>query len=313
VPKVSIIGSGNVGGSTALRLARSPCVDELILVDSAPGLAAGTALDIAQCAALDGFDGGVSGTEGYGPTEHSDVVVVTAGLARRPGQSRLDLLATNARIVSEVVARAVERSPHAVLIVVTNPLDEMTHLAWRTSGFPPARVMGMAGVLDSARYRAFAGWELGLAPHEVNAMTLGSHGDTMVPIPSQGDAGGRPLGELLSSHALERIARRTRDAGAEIVALLRRGSAFHAPGASIALMVESVIDDRRQTLPACVWVSGQYGIDGVFLGVPAVIGRRGVEEIVELPLERQELADLRTAASIVADRCRDLDRLPAFA
>jgi malate dehydrogenase len=311
--KVSIIGSGNVGGSAALRLARSSSVDDVILVDSAPGLAAGTALDIAQCAALDGFDTRVSGTDRYDLTDHSDVVVVTAGLARRPGQSRLDLLAANARIVSEVVARAVERSPYAVLIVVTNPLDEMTHMAWRTSGFPPARVMGMAGVLDSARYRAFVGWELGIPPREVDAMTLGSHGDTMVPIHSQSRVGGRPLEELLSPTALDRVSRRTRDAGAEIVEILRRGSAFHAPGASVAVMVESVIEDRRRILPACVWLSGQYGIEGVFLGVPAVIGRRGVDEVAQLPLEPDELADLRAAASIVAHRCRDLERLPASA
>ncbi len=311
MPKVTIVGAGNVGGAAAERLARSPCVDELVLVDAVPGLAEGIALDIAQCAALDGFDTSVAGATDYGPTEHSDVVVVTAGRARQPGQSRLDLLSMNAEIVSEVVARVASRSPYAVLIVVTNPLDEMTHLARRVSGFPHGRVMGMAGVLDSARYRLFLAEALRVPPAEVDAITLGSHGDTMVPIVSASTVEGTPLAELLPASALQRIAQRTRHGGAEIVALLKRGSAFHAPGASIAAMVEAIVDDRRQTLPVCAWVEGPYGIDGVFLGVPAVLGRRGVEEIVELPLADDELAALREAAETVAERCRDLDRVLA--
>lgn len=307
MPKVTIVGAGNVGGAAAARLARSPCVDELILVDAIPGLAEGIALDISQCAALDRFDTRIIGSTGYGPTEHSDVVVVTAGRARQPGQSRLDLLAMNAKIVSEVVAQAVARSPYAVLILVTNPLDEMTYLSWRISGVPLERVMGMAGVLDSSRFRLLLGQALGVAPAEVEAITLGSHGDTMVPIISGSHVGGRPLVELLPATTLERIAARTRDGGAEIVALLKRGSAFHAPGASIGAMVEAIVDDRRETHPTCAWLEGQYGIEGVFLGVPAVLGRRGVEDIVELPLSDAELAALREAAEKVAERCRDLD------
>ncbi len=313
MPKVTIVGAGNVGGEAAARLARSPCVDELVLVDAVPGLAAGIALDISQCAALDGFRTRMDGTADYGPTEHSDVVVVTAGRARQPGQSRLDLLATNARIVTEVVASAASRSPYAILVVVTNPLDEMTYLSWRVSGFPHRRLIGMAGLLDTARYRYFLSLALGVPAAEIQAITLGSHGETMVPIVSASRVGGTPLAELLPEVKLRRIAERTREGGAEIVALLKRGSAFHAPGASIARMVESIIDDRQETLPSCALLDGQYGIEGVFLGVPAVLARRGVEEIVELPLRDDELAALRRAGETVAERCRELDRVMVYA
>jgi len=313
VPKVTIVGAGNVGGAAAERLARSAAVDRLVLVDAVPGLAAGTALDVAQCAPLDGFAAHVLGTADYGPTEHSDVVVITAGRARRPGQNRLDLLTENARVVADVVGKVTARSPYAVLVVVTNPLDEMTHLAWRTSGFPAERVMGMAGVLDSARYRTFLAAALDVPPADVDAITLGSHGDTMVPVPSQATVAGEPLAPWVPAATLERIATRTRDGGAEVVALLKRGSAFHAPGASIATMVEAIGLDRKQVLPACVWASGQYGIEGTFVGLPARLGRRGVEEIVELPLAEDELAALRRAAATVAQRCGDLDRVLATA
>jgi len=311
VPKVTIVGAGNVGGAAAERLARSGSIDQLVLVDAVPGLAEGIALDVAQCAPLDGFATHVTGTGDYGPTEHSDVVVVTAGRARQPGQSRLDLLTGNARVIEDVVARIAARSPYAVLIVVTNPLDEMTHLAWRVSGFPAERVMGMAGVLDSVRYRTFLAGALHVPPADVDAITLGSHGDTMVPVPSQAMVAGAAVVDRLSPSTLDRIAARTRDGGAEIVALLSRGSAFHAPGASIATMVESIVLDRRDVLPACVWAGGAYGIDGTFVGLPARLGRRGVEEIVELPLTDDELSALRRAAATVAERGRDLDRVVA--
>ena len=309
MPKVTIVGAGNVGGAAAERLARSTCVDELVLVDAIPGLAEGIALDVAQCAPIDGSSTQVRGSTEYGPTEHSDVVVVAAGRARQPGQSRLDLLTANAAIVSEVVARVSARSPYCVLILVTNPLDEMTYLSWRVSGFPDERVMGMAGVLDSSRFRTFIGWELGVPPAEVDAVTLGSHGETMVPVPSLARVRTAPLTELLAAKAIERIEARTRDGGAEIVSLLRRGSAFHAPGAAIAAMVESIIDDRHETQPACARVHGEYGIQGVFLGVPAVLGRRGVERVEELPLAPRELEALRRAAGTIVSRCAELDRV----
>lgn len=311
--KVTVVGAGNVGGQVAARMARSGLVDEVVLVDIVPGLAEGIALDIAQCAPIDGFRARLTGSTDYAPTEHSDVVVITSGRPRQPGQSRLDLLAMNAEIVSDVVGKVVSRSPYCVLILVTNPLDEMTHLAWRASGFPHERVMGMAGTLDSSRFRTFLGWELGVPPAEVDALTLGSHGDTMVPIVSLSTVNGRPLAELVPADRLERIAQRTRDGGAEIVSLLERGSAFHAPGASVAEMVRSIVGDEHRMHPACAWLTGEYGISGVFLGVPAVLGRRGVERVQELPLDDTELAALRDAGEKVGERCRDLDRLLASA
>jgi malate dehydrogenase len=309
VAKVTVVGAGNVGGQVAARVARSGLVDEIALVDVIPGLADGIALDIAQCAPIDGFTARVTGSTDYGPTEYSDVVVVTSGRPRQPGQSRLDLLAMNAEIVSDVVGKVVSRSPYCVLILVTNPLDEMTYLAWRVSGLPHERVLGMAGTLDSSRFRTFLAWELGVPASEVDALTLGSHGDTMVPVTSLSTVGGKPLAELVPAERLERIARRTRDGGAEIVGLLKRGSAFHAPGASVAVMVSSIVRDEHRMHPACAWLTGEFGISEVFLGVPAVLGRRGVERIEELPLGDTELAALREAGEKVGERCRDLDRV----
>ncbi len=304
--KVSVIGAGNVGGAVASRLAANDVASEIALVDVAPGLAQGTALDIAHRTALDRSTARVTGSTDVGVTETSDVIVVTAGRARRPGESRADLTAGNAAIVHGAVAAAAARSPFAVLIVVTNPLDEMTHLAWEVSGYPPERVMGMAGVLDSARYRYLLAEALGGHAHEVEAMTLGSHGDTMVPVPSLATFRGRRVTDILPRAVLDRVAARTRDAGADVVALLRRGSAFHAPGASVAAMVAAVAGDTKETLPACVWLTGQYGISDVFLGVPAVLGRRGVEGVVEVRLAEDELVNLRSAAATVRQRTGSL-------
>jgi malate dehydrogenase len=306
--KVAIVGAGNVGGAVAARLAATGAADEVALIDVAPGLAEGTALDIAHAGSLYGSRTRLTGSTGYEVADHADAIVVTAGRARRPGESRADLTAGNAAIVRSVVTQVAARAPFAVLIVVTNPLDEMTHLARRVSGFPVERVMGMAGVLDSARYRHHLAQELGGDALDVDAITLGSHGDTMVPVPSLATYRGTPVTDLLPQAAIEAAGRRTRDAGAEIVRLLRSGSAFHAPGASVAAMVASILDDQQRTLPVCAWLSGQYGISEVFLGVPATLGRRGVGSITELPLTQRELEALRRAATIVADRCRELDR-----
>jgi malate dehydrogenase len=306
--KVAVVGAGNVGGAVAARLAATGGADEVALIDVAPGLAEGTALDIAHAVSIYGSKTRLTGSVDYEVADHADVIVVTAGRARRPGESRADLTRGNATIVRSVVTQVAARAPFAVLIVVTNPLDEMTYLAWRTSGFPAGRVMGMAGVLDSARYRYHLARALGGDAVDVEARTLGSHGDTMVPVPSLATYRGTPITDLLSSAAIEAAGVRTRDAGAEVVALLRSGSAYHAPGASVAEMVEAIVGDRKRTLPVCAWLSGQYGIDGVFLGVPGTLGRRGVESIEELPLRPQELDALRRAAATVADRCRDLDR-----
>jgi malate dehydrogenase len=306
--KVAIVGAGNVGGAIAARLAATGGADEVALIDVAPGFAEGTALDIAHAGSLYGSRTRLVGSSEYDVADHADVIVVTAGRARRPGESRADLTSGNAAIVRSVVTQVAARAPFAVLVVVTNPLDEMTHLAWRTSGFPAERVMGMAGVLDSARYRHHLALVLGGDAVDVDAITLGSHGDTMVPVPSLATYRGTPVTDLISPTAIEEAGRRTRDAGAEIVRLIRSGSAFHAPGASVVAMVASIVADRKQTLPVCTWLSGQYGISDVFLGVPATLGRRGVEATPELPLTQDELDALRRAAATVAERCRQLDQ-----
>ncbi len=306
--KVSVIGAGFVGSTTAMRLAQAN-LGEVVLVDIIEGLPQGLALDINQSAGVLGFDSRVVGTNEYGPTEGSDVIVVTAGLPRQPGMSRLDLLGKNAEIVRSVVSQAAPLSPNAVIIVVTNPLDEMTFLAAEVSGFPKQRVMGMAGVLDSARLRYFIATELGVPVTSVDAITLGSHGETMVPLPRHARVQGKPLTELVSEETIGRLIERTRGAGGEIVSLLKKGSAYYAPSAAVAQMTEAILRDTKEVLPVCAWLTGQYGISDVFLGVPARLGRQGVEEIIELPLSDEELAALRTAAEGIKARCQDLAKV----
>jgi malate dehydrogenase len=262
-----------------------------------------------QSSPIEGFEPSVRGTNDYADTAGSDVVVITAGLPRQPGMSRMDLLEKNSGIVRGVVRSIAEHSPSTILIVVTNPLDEMTYLASDVSGFPKERVMGMAGVLDSARLRWFIAEELGASPSTVEAMTLGSHGEAMVPLPRQATVGGKPLTEMVDEQALERLYQRTRDAGAEIVALLKKGSAYYAPSAAIAQMVNAIAGDTKEVLPVCAWTTGQYGISGVYVGVPARLGSRGVEEIVELDLNQDELAALRGAAEGIRAKCADLAKL----
>jgi len=282
---------------------------EVVLIDIIEGLPQGIALDIRESSPVEGFEPRITGTNDYADTAGSDVVVITAGLPRQPGMSRMDLLEKNAGIVRGVVEQVREGSPNAILIVVTNPLDEMTSLAAEASGFPRERVMGMAGVLDSARLRYFIAEELGESPQGVEAMTLGSHGEAMVPLPRQATVNGKPLTELVDEETLERLYQRTRDAGAEIVALLKKGSAYYAPSASIAQMVNAIAGDTREVLPVCAWCTGQYGIDGVYVGVPARLGSRGVEEIVELELNDTELSALREAAEGIRAKCADLGTL----
>jgi malate dehydrogenase len=237
------------------------------------------------------------------------VAVITAGVPRKPGMSRMDLLEVNAKIVGEVTRKLADGSPDAVLIVVSNPLDEMTALAAEVSGFPRERVMGQAGMLDTARFKHFLAEELGTGPSRVEAMTLGSHGDTMVPVPSMVKVDDRPLTELADQETIERLVQRTRDGGAEVVALLKTGSAYYAPSSAATAMVAAVLTDAKEVMPVCAWVTGEYGIDGVYLGVPARLGRRGVEEVVELPLTEGELADLREAAEAVRSKQADVAKL----
>jgi malate dehydrogenase len=301
-PRAVVVGAGHVGTITALRLAEADVFGEVVLVDVVDGLAAGVALDLTHTAALGGFATAVRGTtavEEAGPAEY---VVITAGRARQPGMSRSDLAATNAAIVGDIAARVAATSPEAVLLVVTNPLDEMTQHAWRVSGFPAARVLGMAGVLDTARFQALVGLTGLDRADRIDAVALGSHGSEMVIPLSQAAVRGKPLTDRLDDAAAEAIVARTRDSGAEVVALLKSGSAFLAPGTAAARMVLAMVADRGTMLPAAVHADGSYGIEGVYLGLPARLGRTGVREIVELPLAPDELAALREAAGRIRER-----------
>jgi malate dehydrogenase len=307
--KVTVVGAGKYGSTTVQRLAEKGVADEVVMTDIVEGLPQGLALDMNQSRPLEGFETRVVGSNGYQETAGSDVCVITAGLPRKPGMSRMDLLETNARIVGEVTRKLAEGSPDAVLIVVSNPLDEMTALAAEVSGFPRERVVGQAGMLDTARFKHFVAEELGTSPSGVEAITLGSHGDTMVPVPSMVRVDGKPLAELVDADTVERLVQRTRDGGAEVVALLKTGSAYYAPSSAAARMVEAVLGDSGEVMPVCAWVDGQYGITDVYLGVPVRLGRVGVREIVELPLSEAELANLRDAAEAVRSKQADVAKL----
>ena len=307
--KVTVVGAGKYGSTTVQRIAEKGICDEVVMTDIIEDLPQGLALDMNQSRPLEGFGTRVVGTNGYDETAGSDVAVITAGVPRKPGMSRMDLLEVNAKIVGEVTRKLAAGSPDAVLIVVSNPLDEMTALAAEVSGFPKERVMGQAGMLDTARFKHFLAEELGTSPDRVEAMTLGSHGDTMVPVPSMVKVDGKPLAEVADQETIERLVQRTRDGGAEVVALLKSGSAYYAPSSAATAMVAAVLGDTRDVMPVCAWVSGEYGIDGVYLGVPARLGRRGVEEGVELPLTDGELANLREAAEAVRSKQADVAKL----
>jgi malate dehydrogenase len=303
MPKVTVVGAGKYGSTTVQRLAEKGICDEVVMTDIVEGLPQGLALDMNQSRPIEGFETRVVGSNGYQETAGSDVVVITAGVPRKPGMSRMDLLETNAKIVGEVTRKVADASPDAVLIVVSNPLDEMTSLAAEVSGFPRERVMGQAGMLDTARFKHFLAEEFGTSPSRVEAMTLGSHGDTMVPVPSMVKVDGKPLTEVADAETIERLVQRTRDGGAEVVALLKSGSAYYAPSSA------AVLGDTGEVMPVCAWVTGEYGIDGVYLGVPAKLGRGGVAEVVELPLTDAELAELREAAEAVHSKQADVAKL----
>jgi malate dehydrogenase len=307
--KVTVVGSGFVGATTAMRVAQKGLADEVVMVDIVEGLPQGLALDMNQSSPVEGFEPAVRGTNDYADTGGSDLVVITAGLPRQPGMSRMDLLGKNAGIVRQVAEQVRDTSPDSIVIVVSNPLDEMTFLAAEVTGFPRDRVMGMAGTLDSARLRFFIAAELGVSPSSVEAMTLGSHGESMVPLPAQATVEGKPLRDLVDEETLQRLYQRTRDAGAEIVQYLKKGSAYYAPSASVAQMVDAILGDTGALLPACAWCTGQYGISDVYVGVPARLGRRGVAQIVELDLGDQELTALRDAAEAIRAKCADLAKL----
>jgi malate dehydrogenase len=298
--KVTVIGAGNVGATTAQRIAEAGLAD-VVLVDIVEGLPQGKGLDLAEAAPVVGHDAQIVGTNDYADTVDSDIVVVTSGLARQPGMSRDDLLAKNAGIVKAVVEQAAKHSPNAILIIVTNPLDAMCHVALQASGFPRARVLGMAGVLDSARFRTFIARELGVSVEDTHAFVLGGHGDTMVPLSRYSTVAGVPITELLSPERVKALEERTANGGAEVVALLKTGSAFYAPAASAFEMVESILLDRKRVLPCAVLLEGEFKTDGLFVGVPVVLGAKGLERIFEIELTADEQAAFDRSAAAVRE------------
>ena len=304
-PKVTVVGGGFVGATTAQRLVEKELAD-VVLIDVVEGMPQGKALDIMESAPVEGFRTRITGTNDYADTKNSDVIVITAGLARKPGMSRDDLLMKNAEIVGGIVEKCVAHSPRAIIITVTNPLDVMSYLAWKKSGFASARVFGMAGVLDSARYAYFLSEELFCVPAEVDPMVFGGHGDEMVPVPQLTTVKGRPVTELLPPETIEKINQRTRDGGAEIVGLLKTGSAYYAPSSSVVRMVKSVVQNNAEVMPCCVYLTGQYGIKDVYCGVPARLGREGVLEVPEFKLTDEQLKALRVSAEHVRENCAKL-------
>jgi malate dehydrogenase len=310
--KISVIGAGNVGATTALWCAAAELGD-VVLVDvpQTEGMPRGKALDLLQASPIVGFDAEIVGTTSYAETQASDVVVITAGVPRKPGMSRDDLLATNARIVGSVAAEIKRTSPEAIVIVVSNPLDAMVQRVYQVTGFSPRRVMGQAGVLDTARFRAFIAMELGVSVEDVSAMLLGGHGDTMVPLASCSSVGGIPVTALVAPERLAEIVRRTRDGGAEIVGLLKTGSAYFAPAAASAQMVEAIVRDKKRLIPCAAYCNRQYGVGGYFVGVPVILGAAGVERIIELELSASEQAAFQNSVSAVKVLVETMNRLTA--
>ena len=298
--KVTVIGAGNVGATTAQRIAEAGLAD-VVLVDIVEGLPQGKGLDLAEAAPVVGHDARIVGTNDYSHTAGSDIVVVTSGLARQPGMSRDDLLAKNAGIVRAVVEQAARHSPNAILIIVTNPLDAMCHVALKASGFPRERVLGMAGVLDSARFRTFIAGELGVSVEDTHAFVLGGHGDTMVPLSRYSTVAGVPITELLPADRVKALEERTANGGAEVVALLKTGSAFYAPAASAFEMVEAILLDRKRVLPCAVLLKGEFKTDGLFVGVPVVLGAGGMERVFEIELTAEEQAAFDASAQAVRE------------
>lgn len=308
--KISIIGAGNVGATTAHWCAAAELGDIVLLdIPQTEGMPKGKSLDLMQSSPIMGFDANVVGTTNYDDTADSDVVVITAGVPRKPGMSRDDLLATNARIVGSVAAEIKRTSPAAIVIVVSNPLDAMVQRAWQVTGFAPQRVMGQAGVLDTARFRTFIAMELGVSVEDVSAMLMGGHGDTMVPLPSCTSVGGIPVTQLIKPDRLQEIVQRARDGGAEIVGLLKTGSAYYAPAAATAQMVEAIVRDKKRLIPCAAYCDREYGVGGYYVGVPVVLGASGVERIVEIELSDAERAGLQKSIDAVKGLVETMSRL----
>lgn len=308
--KVTVVGAGNVGATTAQRIVDKGYAD-VVLVDVVEGMPQGKALDMLQAGPITGSDASVTGANSYESTANSDVVVITAGIARKPGMSRDDLLMTNMKIVGEVTSQVATRSPKSVLIVVSNPLDAMVQHAYRVSGFPKQRVVGMAGILDTARFRTFLAQELKMSITNVQAYVLGGHGDSMVPLIGSTTAGGVPVSELIPTPRLDEIVKRTQNGGAEIVGLLKTGSVYYAPSAAVEQMVEAVIFDRKAVLPCAALLEGEYGINGLYVGVPVKLGAGGVESVIQVKLTPQEDAALKKSAAAVRELIAIMGKQPA--
>jgi len=298
--KVTVVGAGNVGATAAQRIAEKELAD-VVLIDIIEGVPQGKSLDLAQAAPIEKHDAHLSGANSYEASANSDIVIITAGIPRKPGMSRDDLLAINRGIIKNVTKQVVKHSPNTILIIVSNPLDAMCHVAMEESNFPKHRVIGMAGVLDSARFRAFIAMELGVSVENISALVLGGHGDTMVPLPRFSTVAGVPITELMSSERIEALATRTRNGGAEIVSLLKTGSAYYAPSAAAVEMAESILKDKKKILPCAAYLEGEYGITGLFVGVPVKLGKKGIEQIISLKLTAGEKKELDKSAAAVQE------------
>src|SRR3954468_19664591 len=306
--KITVVGAGNVGATTVQRLAERDYAD-VVMVDIVEGLPQGKALDLNQAGPVVGYEPNVVGTNTYDETSGSEIVVITSGLPRKPGMSRDDLLAANRKVVESVTKEVADRSPDSIIIAVTNPLDAMCHVALEVSEFPRQRVIGMAGILDSARFRTFLAWELGVSARDVTGFVLGGHGDTMVPVVSYSNVAGIPIRQKLSDDKIEAIVQRTRDGGAEVGKLLQKGSAFYAPSAAVAEMVDSIVFDQKRVLPCAALCQGEFGIQDLFVGVPCRLGAEGLEEIVDIELEDDERQALAKSADAVKELVQAMEKL----
>lgn len=304
--KVTVIGAGHVGATVAQRVADKEIAQEVILVDIIEGMPQGKGLDMWESAPIEVFDTRMLGTNGYQETANSDIVIITAGIARKPGMSRDDLVNTNTNIVKTCTENVIEYSPNSIIIVVSNPLDVMTYVAYKVSGFPSNRVMGMAGILDTARYRSFLAMELNVSVRDIQAMVLGGHGDSMVPLPDYTTISGIPVKNFLSEDKLNAIIERTRKGGGEIVSLLKTGSAYYAPASAAAEMAEAIAKNNHRVLPCAAWLTGQYGLTDTYVGVPVKLGASGIEEILEIPLSDTDLTALRNSANEVKENIQNL-------
>jgi len=306
--KVTVIGAGNVGATTAQRLAEKELCD-VVLIDITEGMPQGKALDLLEAAPIEKHDAFIEGANSYETSAGSDIIIITAGIPRKPGMSRDDLIKTNMNIMKNVTTEAATLSPDAIIIIVSNPLDAMCHVAFEASGFPKNRVIGMAGILDSARFRAFISMELDVSVENTHAFVLGGHGDTMVPLPRYSTVAGIPITELMSTERIAALVDRTRKGGGEIVSLLKTGSAFYAPSSAAVEMAEAILKDKKKILPCAAYLEGEYGIDGLFIGVPVKLGTKGIEEIIQIKLSDSENAALQNSADAVKGLVEDLKKL----